>query len=67
MERGSGTSGDEMNRFRILALVLLLAVTVSSAFAADKDELAWSQRAANAAMSRWPQGHIDGPGAKPAF
>jgi len=56
-----------MNRFRILALVLLLAVTVSSAFAADKDELAWSQRAANAAMSRWPQGHIDGPGAKPAF
>jgi unsaturated rhamnogalacturonyl hydrolase len=56
-----------MKIFRILALFLLLTGMVSSAFAADKDELPWSQRAANAAMARWPQGHIDGPNAKPAF
>jgi unsaturated rhamnogalacturonyl hydrolase len=56
-----------MKIFRFLALVLLLAGMVSSAFAANKDELPWSQRAANAAMARWPQGHIDGPRAKPAF
>jgi unsaturated rhamnogalacturonyl hydrolase len=56
-----------MKIFRNLALVLLLTGMVSSAFAADKDELPWSQRAANAAMARWPQGNIDGPDAKPAF
>ncbi|HEV2487395.1 MAG TPA: glycoside hydrolase family 88 protein [Terracidiphilus sp.] len=56
-----------MKIFRILALVLLLAGMANSALAADKDELPWSQRAANAAMARWPQGHIDGPEAKPAF
>jgi unsaturated rhamnogalacturonyl hydrolase len=57
-----------MKVFRASALVFLLAATVSVAFAAsNKDELPWSQRAANAAMARWPQGHIDGPNAKPAF
>jgi unsaturated rhamnogalacturonyl hydrolase len=56
-----------MKIFRTLAFVLLLAATAGSVFAADKDELPWSQRAANAAMARWPQGHIDGPSAKPAF
>ena len=57
-----------MKIFRNLALVLLLAGIASGSFAAiNKDELPWSQRAANAAMARWPQGHIDGPNAKPAF
>jgi unsaturated rhamnogalacturonyl hydrolase len=56
-----------MNKFRILASVLLLAGMVGSAFAAEKNELPWSQRTANAAMARWPNGHIDGPDAKPAF
>ena len=56
-----------MKIFRILALVLLLAGMAGGVFAADKNELPWSQRAANAAMARWPQGHIDGPNAKPAF
>jgi unsaturated rhamnogalacturonyl hydrolase len=56
-----------MKIFRILALVLLLAGMAGGVFAADKNELPWSQRAANAAMARWPQGHIDGPKAKPAF
>jgi unsaturated rhamnogalacturonyl hydrolase len=56
-----------MKIFRILALVLLLAGMAGGVFATDKNELPWSQRAANAAMARWPQGHIDGPKAKPAF
>jgi unsaturated rhamnogalacturonyl hydrolase len=56
-----------MKIFRILALVLLLAGMAGGVFAADKNELPWSQRAANAAMARWPQGHIDGPKRKPAF
>jgi unsaturated rhamnogalacturonyl hydrolase len=57
-----------MKTFRTLALVLLLAATADSAIAAsDKNVLPWPQRAANAAMARWPLGHIDGPNAKPAF
>ncbi len=57
-----------MKFFRTFAVFLLLAVMASAAFAAaDKTDLPWSQRAANAALARWPQGHIDGPDAKPAF
>lgn len=57
-----------MKIFRTFAFVFLLAVTASSAFAAaNQDELLWSQRAADSAMARWPQGHIDGPNAKLAF
>ncbi len=56
-----------MRILRHLALVFLLAAAVASAIAADKEELPWSQRAANAAMARWPDGHIDGPGVKPTF
>ncbi|MGC1461321.1 MAG: glycoside hydrolase family 88 protein [Terracidiphilus sp.] len=56
-----------MRIIRSLALVLLLATVVGSALAADEDQMPWSQRAANAAMARWPLGNIDGPGAKPAF
>jgi unsaturated rhamnogalacturonyl hydrolase len=50
-----------------LAAVLLLAATAGSAFAADKNQMPWSQRAADAAMMRWPRGLIDRPNAKPAF
>jgi unsaturated rhamnogalacturonyl hydrolase len=47
---------------------MILAATTCSAFgAANQEKLPWSQRAANAAIARWPDGHIDGPGAKPAF
>ena len=56
-----------MRFFRTLAYLLLLAAIAGSALAAEKKEMPWSQRAANAAMARWPQGHIDGPGRKPAF
>lgn len=57
-----------MKIIRTFALVPLLAVMAVSAFAASvENELPWSQRAANAAMARWPNGHIDGQGAKPAF
>jgi unsaturated rhamnogalacturonyl hydrolase len=57
-----------MKFIRILAVVILVAATVRMAIAAeDQDQLPWSQRAANAAIARWPQGHIDGPAAKPAF
>jgi unsaturated rhamnogalacturonyl hydrolase len=57
-----------MKIVRTLAFVLLLAGMVSSVFAAaNKEELPWSQRAANAALARWPGGDIDGPDAKPAF
>jgi unsaturated rhamnogalacturonyl hydrolase len=57
-----------MKMLRFLTLIFFLAAMAGSVFAStDKSELPWSQRAANAAMARWPQGHIDGPGATPAF
>ncbi|HUV68365.1 MAG TPA: glycoside hydrolase family 88 protein [Terracidiphilus sp.] len=57
-----------MKILRTFAFVFLLAATVGSAFAAaNTDEYPWSQRVADSAMARWPQGHIDGPNAKPAF
>ncbi len=57
-----------MKIFRTSVLFFLLALMAGGVFAAtNKDELPWSQRAANAAMARWPNGHIDGPTAKPAF
>jgi unsaturated rhamnogalacturonyl hydrolase len=57
-----------MKIFRTLALVFLVAATMGSTFAAtNKDGLPWSQRVADSAMARWPDGHIDGPNAKPAF
>ncbi len=49
---------------RSLVLVLFFAATVGSAFAAsDKDELPWSQRAADSAMARWPNGRFAPEGA----
>lgn len=57
-----------MKSFRIFACLIVLAATASGAFAAaNNNELPWSQRAADSAMARWPQGHIDGPNSKPAF
>ena len=57
-----------MKFFRFLPLVFLLAATVCGAYAeTDKNELPLSQRAAKAAMARWPDGHIDGPDLKPSF
>ena len=57
-----------MKIFRFLSLAFLLAVTSSKVFAeTNKNELPLSLRTANAAMARWPNGHIDGPDAKPAF
>jgi unsaturated rhamnogalacturonyl hydrolase len=57
-----------MKIFRFLSLVVLLAVTSSKVFAeTNTNNLPLSLRAANAAMARWPNGHIDGPDAKPAF
>jgi unsaturated rhamnogalacturonyl hydrolase len=32
-----------------------------------KNPLPWSQRAAHAAMARWPNGHLDGPNGRPAL
>jgi unsaturated rhamnogalacturonyl hydrolase len=52
----------------ILFLTLLLSPMAGSAFAVTNgDELPWSQRAADAAMARWPQGHIDGPNTNREF
>jgi unsaturated rhamnogalacturonyl hydrolase len=43
-----------MKKFRILACVLAAAACAAGAIALFADELPWSQRAANAAMTRWP-------------
>ncbi len=57
-----------MNLFRILALVFILAVTAGNTFAAEaSSELPWSQRAANAAIARWPGGSINPTGPKWAY
>jgi len=47
----------------LLACAVLVAIAQSSAFAAGADQLPWSQRAANAAIARWPDGHWQAPGA----
>jgi unsaturated rhamnogalacturonyl hydrolase len=54
-----------MKIFRFFAFCVLGSAAVCRVFAAD--ELPWSQRVADSSMARWPQGHIDGPDAKPAF
>lgn len=43
---------------------LLLAASYTRA---EQSALPWSQRAADAAMVRWPNGHTDGPHGKPGF
>jgi len=50
-----------MKSLRLLAFVAVLAFTVqsplASAQAASVNPLPWSERAANAAIARWPDGH----------
>jgi unsaturated rhamnogalacturonyl hydrolase len=54
-----------MKSFRTLVWVMVLTATAGSAFAAvNKNELPWSQRAANAAMERWPDGRFAPVGAR---
>jgi len=51
-----------------MAVALVVVCASFTAWSQEKQsELPWSQRAALAAMTRWPGGHIDGPAAKPAF
>jgi unsaturated rhamnogalacturonyl hydrolase len=53
-----------MKCFRSIACALFVAVMACSVFAAaNNDELSWSERAANAAMARWPNGHFAPAGA----
>lgn len=53
-----------MKSFRLLACLGVVAFTAAVAVAAPVDPLPWSQRAANAAMARWPNGHT-APAASP--
>ena len=52
-----------MNRSRILACVLAAAAFAASAVTVVADELPWSERAANAAIARWPDGRFAPAGA----
>ncbi len=57
-----------MKFFRVLTLVLILAAEAISSIAAEpQTELPWSQRAANAAIVRWPGGQISPNGGKWAY
>jgi unsaturated rhamnogalacturonyl hydrolase len=52
-----------MKRFRIVACVLAAAALAAGAVAVVADELPWSERAANAAITRWPDGRFVPAGA----
>ena len=52
-----------MKMSRMLALVLAMACMAASAVTVFGDELPWSERAANAAMERWPDGRLVPEGA----
>ncbi len=48
-----------MKSSRVVALVMAIAATAGGAStAAHQDKLLWSQRAANAAIARWPEGRF---------
>ena len=47
-----------MKSLRLLAYLAVLAFTAASAIAAPPDPLPWSERAANAAIARWPDGRF---------
>jgi unsaturated rhamnogalacturonyl hydrolase len=67
---GESTSGVFMRVFHFsVTAVAILAVcgAMSWAQGEQKNPSPWSQRAANAAMARWPNGHTDGPNGKPGF
>src|SRR6478736_2388883 len=62
------TSGVQMKLFRVLALVFVTTATAVGAFAAESgNELLLSQRAANAAIARWPGGRINPAASKWAY
>jgi hypothetical protein len=49
-----------MKLFRVLALAFVVLVTAGSTFAAEESSQSpWSQRAANAAIGRWPGGRVN--------
>jgi unsaturated rhamnogalacturonyl hydrolase len=52
-----------MKTFRILACFMAIAAVAAGAAALIADELPWSERAANAAMARWPDGRFVPAGA----
>ena len=52
-----------MKLFRFLTCLAVLAFTAVGALAAPPDQLPWSQRAANAAIARWPDGRFAPAGA----
>ncbi len=57
-----------MKFFRVLTLVLVFATAATSSFAAEaQTELPLSQRAANAAIVRWPGGRLSPNGGKWAY
>ena len=55
------------NRRSLVWFVLLAGMAGKSLCAAPAAELPWSQRAANAAIERWPDGHFAPAGAKWAW
>lgn len=56
-----------MKTLRLFAFLAVLAFTAESALAASADQLPWSQRAANAAIARWPDGRLTPAGAPAAW
>ena len=56
-----------MKSLRRLALLVLLSLATASAIAAPAQPLSWSQRAANAAIARWPSGRFTPQGARWAW
>lgn len=56
-----------MKKFRTLACVLAVAACAAGTVAVFADELPWSERAANAAMARWPDGRLVPVGAQWAW
>jgi unsaturated rhamnogalacturonyl hydrolase len=56
-----------MKSFRLLVSLTALALTAASAIAAPPDPLSMSQRAANSAIARWPDGHFAPAPAPPTW
>jgi unsaturated rhamnogalacturonyl hydrolase len=52
-----------MKKLPSLACLVFLAAPIVSSPATPSDQLPWSQRAANAAIARWPDGRLAPPGA----
>jgi unsaturated rhamnogalacturonyl hydrolase len=64
----TAASGVKMKLFRVLALAFVVLVTAGSTFAAEESSQSpWSQRAANAAIGRWPGGRVNPVNSKWAY